>query len=429
MLNRILFLLLFVAFYAVHGQQIRIPLTQRAEDGHYQKLMLVTPVFAFRNDSVENPMDVIAGAKDDKIRKAKVVAPVMAAPYRKGYAFIFNGSSKSEFAANYTLLLIQNPGWTAYPTLIWTDRNNNFDLTDDGNPDTMTMTQGVTLRLDNKPEGYNVFVEHFPHNEFPLFCQMNDKSILAIQGERQFMGTSNSFRERRLNVLSGKWTNGRDSFQIAIKDAGCNGIYNDPESDVLLVADPNSTFDNLQGVVIDKNSEAYLEWNSAALEVRGIDPDGKWIDVFRDTAAQLKYSLNVGSKIPRFRYCTATKPQKRKSVRRLKGNYTYVYVWRDAAPNYIRDSASLNALGRRVNEDINVLGLNYGASGRYVYRYNKLFGTQITQGFSSNKINKKLKIRKIPTGILLDPKQKIMAIGITPDEALVLINDKKNKEK
>jgi hypothetical protein len=73
------------------------------------------------------------------------------------------------------------------------------------------------------------------------------------------------------------------------------------------------------------------------------------------------------------------------------------------------------------NDKFKVLALNYGASGRYVVRYNRLFNTPILQGFSSNSINRNLKIKKIPTGILLDSRQRIVAIGITPTQAELIL--------
>jgi hypothetical protein len=53
-----------------------------------------------------------------------------------------------------------------------------------------------------------------------------------------------------------------------------------------------------------------------------------------------------------------------------------------------------------------------------VYRYNKYFETHILHGFSSNDINKKLMLKQIPTGILIDNRQRIVAAGITPSQVL-----------
>lgn len=109
-------------------------------------------------------------------------------------------------------------------------------------------------------------------------------------------------------------------------------------------------------------------------------------------------------------------------VRRLRGNMLYVYVWHDQSQKHILDSAELHKLGRLQNSNLKVLMLNYGASSKYLHRYANRYDTRILQGFSSNTINGKLKIKKIPTGILLDKKQRILAVGITPSQVLAQLN-------
>lgn len=392
-----------------------VALNSRAEDADFTKMMMVTNVFALLKDSVANPLDLASAAPGDPTFWKKVISPEMKPSMRRGFAWIFGGTHSDDFAPNHTLILIENPGWTAYQTLIWTDRNHNYNLTDDGPPDTMRGQMPVVISLDDKPRGFKVSLEHFPDAKFPHFVNLNDKAMTRLQGNRMFMGTASSFRERRLNVLAGNWANGSDSFAVALKDVNCNGTYNDDGIDQVMITDPGLRFENLQAVII-KNEFAYLEWDHAAFTVSEINSDGTSLKLKRDPNAILKYSLNAGSRLPRFRYCTASKPAKRRSVRRLKGKFTYIYIWHDQSPVHIADSAALHALGRLKRPDFQVLSLNYGASGRYIYRYNKRFDTEMLQGFSSNELNRKLKVRKIPTGILVDRRQRILAAGIEPQE-------------
>lgn len=416
------FLIVFAAI-ALRGQNISLALTERAEDGQYAKLVMSIPVFEFRKDSVANPLDISAATPEDKVVWQKAVLPAMDKKYRAGFAWIFNGAAPSGFAASHTLIGIQNPGWTFYPTYIWTDRNNDLDLTNDGPPDTLTAQKGTILRIGSTPTGYQAFVQHFPVDQFPLYASLNDAEMNKVKGNRRFFGTGSSLREKRRNVLAGRWKNGRDSFALAVKDVNCNGVYNDAGVDMVMITDYHGQFDNLQGVLQGKDGAVYLEWNNCAYHVKRISKDGSFVEIQRDSTATMQFSLNVGRKIPKFKYCTATKPQKHKSIRKLKGDYVFVYVWRDGAPDFIRDSAELHKLGRMNNPHFKVLALNYDASGKYVLRYNKLYNTAIQQGFSSNNINNRLKIKKIPTGILMDRKQRIVAVGITPEQAEKILRD------
>lgn len=411
---------LLLSVLALRSQDLTLNLDQRAEDAQYKKLIMVSPVFALRGDSVANPLDISSALADDPVYWRKVSLPKMNPLFKSGFTWIYDGSSELEFAKAYTLLVIENPNQTYYPARIWVDKNHNFDLTDDGDPDSLTLTGGVEVSLGHA-NGYHVYLEHFPSEKFKSFEAMNDKAIRKLQGNREFLGTGASLREKRLNVLSANYSNGRDSFQIGIKDVNCNGRYNE-DHDVVMITTFRGVFDNLQGVKLE-NGKAYLEWDNAGFRITSVDPLGAWIQVTRDTGSRLKYSLNKGDKLPRFKYCSATKPSRHKSIRRLKGKYIYIYVWRDGAEEFYRDSADWHALGRIKSENFEVLGLNYGASARYVYQYNILYETAIRQGYSSNDINRTLMLKQVPSGILIDKKQRIIGVGITPAEVQGLLGD------
>lgn len=409
------------AISQVNGQNLKLELNRRAEDAHYQKLILVCPVFAVRNDSVSNVFDVSSAKMNDPVFWRAVKLPEMNPKYRKGFTWIYNGASELEFAKAYTLAVIENPGWTFYPSRIWIDHNQNFDLTDDGPGDTFTLEQPFVANLGDPNSGYKVSLEHFPAEKFKNFVIMNDQAVRKLQGNREFMGTAASLREKRLNVVCADWNNGRDSFSIGIKDVNCNGIYNE-DIDVLMITSYQGTFDALNGVNL-KNGKGYLEWNNASYSVTKISLNGAKMELFRDTAARLRYSLNKGQKLPRFKYCTATKPSKHRSIRNLKGKYVYIYIWRDGAEEFLRDSGEWHALGRDKKSDFVTLGLNYGASARYVFQYNNYFGTSIKQGFSSNDVNNRLLVKQVPMGILIDRKQRIIAVGLRPGEVQRTLSD------
>ncbi|NBP05419.1 MAG: hypothetical protein EBV15_04245 [Bacteroidetes bacterium] len=406
------------------AQSIELKMPDRGTDAEFTKTMMMANVFELRGDSVANPLDFASAKVSDATVWKKVKSPAMSKTYRKGFTWIFSAVKTDDFAANHTLLLIENPGWTAYNTLIWTDRNHNYDLTDDGPPDTIKpnkkFNSNVVVSIDNKPNGYKVMLEHFPVSQFKQFAVMNDKAMYQLQGNRLFSGTENSFRIRRMNVLYGTWSVGSEQIAICVKDANCNGNYADNGLDEVMIADDGNSFQNLQSCTI-KNGKAYLEWNSAAFFIDFIHPDGQYIKLRRDTTVALKYILNIGQKCPRFRYDEPTareKTQKRR-IRKFKGQPLYIYIWNDQSNEYISDSAVLHSLGRLKNAGFKILMLNFGASSQYLHRYSSNYETQIYQGFSSSKINNRLKIRnQIPIGILLDNRQRVIKAGIRPSQVV-----------
>lgn len=414
-MNKLLLILITVTFGRLHSQVVRLPLTDRGTDAEFVKTMMVANVFEFRGDSVSNPLDFASAQKDDPVRWRKIIAPMMNQKYRKGFTWIFTGVQTDDFSSAHTLMLIENPGWTAFNTVIWTDRNHNYDLTDDGSPDTLYPNKSAIVSVDAMSNGFRVLMEHFPTAQFKQFAAMNDKAMYQLQGNRMFSGTENSFRMRRMNVVFGTWKSGGQEFALCVKDANCNGSYADDEIDEVMIADDGLSFQNLQSSTV-KKGKAYLEWNNAAFFINEVHPEGKYIDFKRDTAASLKYILNKGKKLPRFRYAepTAKFKNRKRNIRRFKGEKLYIYVWHDQSPEYIEDSAVLHELGRIKEAGFKVLMLNYGASSQYLHRYSRKYETHIYQGFSSNKINKKLKVRKIPTGFLISEKQRIMEVGFNP---------------
>lgn len=427
-MNKTFILLMVLGIGSLSAQNIQLALTERGTDAEFTKTMMVSNVFEFRGDSVANPLDFASAKVSDVTLWRKVKSPLMNKNYRKGFTWIFSAVKTDEFAANHTLLLIENPGWTAYNTLIWTDRNHNYDLTDDGPPDTIKPHKTAVIAVDNKPNGFRVMLEHFPASQFKQFSIMNDKAMYQLQGNRLFSGTENSFRIRRMNILFGTWSNGKEEFAICVKDDNCNGKYADNEIDEVMIADNGQSFQNLQSCQL-RNGKAYLEWNDAAFYIDFVHPDGQYVKVRRDTAARLKYILNKGKKLPKFRYAEPTDKEKtrNKKVRRYKGEFLYIYVWHDQSSEYVKDSAALHALGRIKNSGLKILMLNYGASSQYLHRYSRRYETHIYQGFSSNKVNRKLKIRKIPTGILVNQKQKIIKAAISPAEVVDYLKERSIK--
>lgn len=408
-----LFSLLLFWVGLINSQVLFLTPSDRGEDAQFKKLIIIDPVFALNRDSVSNPLDVSSARASDPVFWRKVQLPETNPKFRVGFTWTYDGSNQNEFGTYQTLILIENPGWTHYPSRIWVDHNHNYDFTDDGNADTLTLEKGVVVQFPGY-NGYQVMLEHFPVEKFNSVASMNDDAVRKLMGNRIFLGTAASLREQRRNVIAAHWKSATDSFTLGIKDANCNGKYNE-DGDMVMLTSYKGVFENLLGVKLQKG-KAYLEWGGAAYHILKADADGKLIEVLRDTASLLKYSLNAGEKLPRFRYCSATKPARHRRVRALKGKMTYIYVWRDGMEDFIKDSANWHALGRLNRDDFAVLGLNYGASARYVYQYNNYFETRIIQGYSSNELNRELKIHTVPYGILIDKKQRILATGIRPEE-------------
>ena len=413
----IVFFGLFLTSFKLFGQSLNLPLDLRLEDAEFTRLKYITNMFYLKGSQVSNPLDINSAKEQDSAQWRPVVLPKGNFPYVMGYGYLFNGAVKDPFTGNKTLFLSSNPRYNNFFSLIWVDKNHNFDFTDDGDPDTMKRDQSIIIKFTNNPKGYQIELKRiYRTGKNSLMLHLNDDKIVKpILGGRSHHGSSASYYTKRLNVLGARYSNGNDSFTIGVKDVNCNGIYGDEGIDEVMVGGYHEVLKNLNAVICGKDGKAYLERFNIAYKVKSIDPMGQRIQLYRDSSAKLKYSLNIGEKIPRFKFCVPEKRKmKRHRIRKYKGKYTFIYIWRAFSPEYTRDSAAFHAIGRSSNKDLNVISLNHGGGGNYIKYYTKLYKTNMVSGFATNYTIERLKLNNVPTGILLDGHQRVIASGIKP---------------
>ncbi len=412
---------------SVQAQNLILPLQYRAEDVEYSRLKYITNMFYLRNgNQVANPLDINSVQIGDSAqwRSIQLPAIIFDNPQGKnamGFGYIYNGASKNDFTGAFTLFVSTNPRYNYYKSLIYVDRNGNFDLRDDGAPDTVFPGKSAVIRLDHNTQGYQIELQPIVRTTAnAMMLHMNDYDVVApVLGGRIAHGSEASYYTKRLNILGAKYKNGVDSFLIGVKDVNCNGVYGEDGIDEIMVGAYNGVLNNLASVKCGKNGSAYLERYNVAYNVKSVATNGSVINLYRDTAARLKYSLNKGDKFPRIKFCLPVdKKVKKQSIRKYRNTYTYIYVWQADAPEYIRDSAAMHALGRLGKENLSVIALNHKGGGKYIKYYPKIYQTKIISGFATNYLVNKMKINTIPTGILLDKKQRIVAVGIEPHKVL-----------
>ena len=431
----------------VQVKSIVTNLNFRGADNETNHLIDVLPLFTLKNDSVIQPIDLSADYPGMSLTAWKVNLPKegLTTGIKHAYGFVPHHHGIG-VAPDFVLILVDNPVNMRYrATKIWVDLNHNLDLTDDGPaqwyfPMKLTLSglnevdrvfSQTLIALDTLQNGMAVGLNQFMPGELKSVQKMYDDAISLICGRREYLGCNISFRQHRKSVWFGSENTSNalqnDTLYWALKDVNLNGVYNDIGIDKVIVGNNRGEFNNSNGW--DYRPGLVVDWLGQAQVIENVQlgQNGIWQISHRkikNSGIKHARSLLIGEKLPRFKFCLIEgkyKPGKlkenpvhRRSIRKFKGKYTYVVVWNADNPNFINDSAELHDLSRNLPDSIQIVCLNHGGGGRYVYQYNKRYETNFIQGFCSSEVAEKLKLQTMPQYFLVDPKQRLISINQRP---------------
>ncbi len=387
---------------------------------------MIAPCFYF-----SNPLESYEpfGVQTEALRSANIKIPEQLGRFKDtAYGFLYYGGAKNPFSPGYLVFLIGNNRHLEVPHPIWIDRNNNLDFTDDGLPDTaIYYRRYLDIMIPGTNPGQGTYVarlSRFPVDSFFSYKNMINTFYGSARGKKRFADANHSFREQRMNILAAdvRIPGTSDSLRIGLKDVNCNGFYNEPGIDQVLIGRCGLPFVSEQAQIIEKDGEITLDWELSRYKVHGISSDGLSLYLQKLEGGSFEQPLHPGKKLPRFRYRTAAGINKKQSIRSLRGKPLYIYVWNSNKTQFIEDSAALNRLILKYPE-IRVLCLNYGDSPKWVAKYNQYYNTSWTMGFSSSKINDKIRTQYIPWGIYIDKKQRIILPLVHPPALLEFMSN------
>ncbi len=134
---------------------LRVNLNYRVKDDVYEKTQAVVPVFKYTGDSIEEFTRF--GVEQKKVpQKFRLTLPDMKGCMDTAYGYLYFSGTTRPVNQGYRLMVIGNYRRRQPPAIIYTDKNDNFDLSDDGPPDTLTHDMyylDLVLRNSEVPEG------------------------------------------------------------------------------------------------------------------------------------------------------------------------------------------------------------------------------------------------------------------------------------
>lgn len=410
------------------AQVFRVPLNMYVQDEKSVKLKSVIAIYSYTGQPFEDPINNGVETKKEA-GKFNAVLPNMSGVRDTSYGFIFYGGiSDRKDLPGYTLIVLgNNRRQSGQNALLWIDKNHNLDLSDDGAPDTLIEgkpIRDIELVHPKYPNAiYTVNLERVPIGRQAPYITMLQDYYLENSGSKKFESIIYSFAETRFNTIAGDFKYRNDSFRIGVKDFNCNGLYNDEQSDYLLLGPWG------QEVMPDNRIEweekkTFFEHNGVRYNVKKIDRIGAYVELERDTITKLQNSLVVGKKIKKFKFQRYVNGEVKKTrICKYRRKLCYIYVWNTNQDSVKSDTAILRTIANLYGDKIHVIGLNYGQTPKHLSVIQKRFGLPWVLGQSTMQINEILFLESIPYGILTSKRLRVKEIKISPRELLTLLQN------
>ncbi|MEY2925478.1 MAG: hypothetical protein RLZZ337_2028 [Bacteroidota bacterium] len=413
---------------SVFGQSIKIEARNRVEDDAFQKSQSILPVYRYLGDSIEPytkfGLEIDTTQPWYKIKKL----PDMKNTADTGYTYIYFSGADNPISQGYVLTLIGNFRRSRNDMYFYVDRNNDFDFTNDGPPDTLSFRDEsfeITLNNKNVPEAtYTIKLTRFKYGENVPYKNMLSKHYKNHSGKKMFTDINFCFREQRYNCISADYLSETDSFTIGIKDMNVNGIYNESCTDLLYVGAYKSQIiaDKLYNLTptLEKNA---FEWNGKKYRFEAIESTGKYVIIKEDPNAKLSNKLEIGKKVPNISYFNILN-QKHK-LSEYKGKQVYLFFWAKETITE-EDTMYLNKLNTKFGNQLKLITLNHGDEPKQVrimYYYDKIAWPV---GYSNQDIADDFFLEDLTRGYLISKKRKLIDDRIKPKEVYdLLVNQRK----
>ena len=417
---------IFMIGISVFAQTIRIEAQKKVEDDAFQKSQSILPVYRYLGDSIEPytkfGVDIDTTQPWYKIKKL----PEMSAVSDTGYTYIYFSGADNPISQGYLLTLIGNYRRSRNDMYFYIDRNNDFDFTNDGPPDTLSFRSesfDITLNNKNIPDAtYSIKLTRFKYGENIQYKNMLAKHYKTHSGKKMFTDVNYCFREQRYNCVSADYKSDADSFTIGIKDMNVNGIYNEGCADLLYVGQYKSQIkaDNLFELRPTINKNAF-EWNGKKYRFISIESTGKFVEIKEDENAKLSNKLTIGRKVPKIEYFNIL--NQKHSLKEFEKKQVYMFFW-DKESLSAEDTLYLSKINTEFSNKIKVITLNHGDEPKQVrimYYYDKI---SWPVGYSNEEIAQKFYLEDVTRGYYLGKRRKLISDKISPKEMYTLLQSK-----
>ncbi len=412
----------------IPSQPIRVSLDEYITDEAFHKNQAMIPVFHYTGKPIEGIQEFgLKQVRNKSQVSFDVVFPLGMNPENDtGYTFIYySGNTKSE-PLGYVFGIVENYAGIGGPTLLWLDRNFNLDLNDDGPPDTFSNASKdyIFIRIKH-PEisfsDYFVRLSRFQNSSNQKYIDLLQSHYQKNSGNKQFAGVRFSFREQRLNIKSGWYNDGTDSFRISVRDQNYNGLYDDVDMDELVL----NTYDSREAgdYPFTVNKVTYIHWKLQSYKVIYIDPSGRYMDIEKDTSWLHYKGLSYCQKLPDFHIQFADKDQKRVNFRKWgRKKPCLVYFFSLNHETLADDLELLKIIHSQRHPYVKILAINYGDPMIKVLGWSHIQKVPFDVAIAPRELAQKYFIHNLPTLIITNSNGRMCEIIVDSQEIKLKLN-------
>lgn len=396
---------------------LTIPLNTWGKDDRFHKYENTLALFKVEGDTI-----LSMGFED--LKPAKPIIIKKPKGYKNyAYGFLFFTGSHSTQNDGYVTVLVGDY-FSQNPTL-WVDKNQNFDFTDDEKQVLpyyyQKGTEVILTNEQNKEGGNKVLL-----TRTILFGKLDlrkykDEYYKYYYKDRSFIGLDFTYREQRYLAKSGIVKINGDSFRIALHDANSNGLFNDADTDRVVIINYNdSIFDttnDLFTVKLSKDkSQNYFEKNGQIFHLLEADAGGNFVKIILSTSDMLFGKIAIGKKIPKL--VITTHKGEKKNLKKLNHHQVFMYFTSLTSKNFEKDTAILRKIAAIDSCNIRVIMFLYTNKSFTVRIYGSQSKANYTVALGHKIINKRLGIRGLPQTLLVGKRRRVIKYGMSPEEYL-----------
>jgi len=415
--------LLSFLFVSTQGftQITKIPATKMAKDDAFDKSQSILPIYKYTSDSIEPYSKFGIEVKNPKQWYKISKLPDMQGTRDTGYTYIYFSGSDNATSQGYILALVGNYVRSSRTVYFYIDRNNDFDFSNDGGPDSVTYRQEsfeITLESAQvKGATYAIKLTRFKYGENVRYKNLLTEHYKVHSGKKIFTNINYCFREQRYNSVTADYNKGTDSFTIGLKDMNVNGVYNESCTDKIFVGQYKEQIANDQLFNLTPTlDKTVFEWGGKKYRIVSIESTGAFIEIKEESNATLSNKLEVGKKAPKFEYFNILNIKH--SIKEFKKQEVYLYFWDNESLS--ADTAYLNKLNTEFLE-LKIIALNHGDEPKQVritFYYDKL---KFPVGYSNTDLATKYFLEDVSRGYYIGKRRKLKDDEISPEEMYNLL--------